>query len=338
MTRKKKWFIAIGVVVVLGGLAYANLGLNRPSGTQVTVEKVENRDLESIVSASGKIQPKGSVNISAETMGKVVALEVREGDFVKQGQFLLQIDARNLETQVQNREASLASARLQLDQTRGQIKNAEVALKEAEDTLKRQEQMFKNGLLPVLLPAETTAALRKGLSPDASVRNPVDMLGHSLGTFVMHPGICPEYRNAHGCFWALANRDLARVGMTLLRADADKAEPRRGEDGESDVHRHFHDQRRQRVKKIEVAVLRVVVDHDRLGELPGERAEDLGLEQVLPGAHVGAEDQLLARAAAIQPSCDVLREQQRAPRLRHGSATFTVAEEDVRVGALHSRA
>lgn len=40
------------------------------------------------------------------------------------------------------------------------------------------------------------------------------------GTFVLHPGICPEYRNAHGCFWALVNRDLDRVGMTLLRADA----------------------------------------------------------------------------------------------------------------------
>lgn len=39
------------------------------------------------------------------------------------------------------------------------------------------------------------------------------------GTFVMHPGICPEYRNAHGCFWALARRDLDRVGMTLLRID-----------------------------------------------------------------------------------------------------------------------
>ncbi len=41
-----------------------------------------------------------------------------------------------------------------------------------------------------------------------------------IGTFVMHPGICPEYRNAHGCFWALAGRDLANVGMTLLRIDA----------------------------------------------------------------------------------------------------------------------
>ena len=35
----------------------------------------------------------------------------------------------------------------------------------------------------------------------------------------MHPGICPEYRNSHGCFWALANDDLERVGMTLLRID-----------------------------------------------------------------------------------------------------------------------
>jgi methionyl-tRNA formyltransferase len=42
----------------------------------------------------------------------------------------------------------------------------------------------------------------------------------SEGTFVMHPGITPEYRNSHGCFWALANRDLDRVGMTLLRIDA----------------------------------------------------------------------------------------------------------------------
>jgi hypothetical protein len=39
------------------------------------------------------------------------------------------------------------------------------------------------------------------------------------GTLVVHPGICPEYRNAHGCFWALASRDFDRVGATLLRID-----------------------------------------------------------------------------------------------------------------------
>lgn len=41
----------------------------------------------------------------------------------------------------------------------------------------------------------------------------------TAGAFALHPGICPEYRNAHGCFWALANRDLERVGMTLLKID-----------------------------------------------------------------------------------------------------------------------
>jgi hypothetical protein len=41
----------------------------------------------------------------------------------------------------------------------------------------------------------------------------------TLGTFVMHPGICPEYRNAHGCFWAMAVGDRGNVGMTLLRID-----------------------------------------------------------------------------------------------------------------------
>jgi hypothetical protein len=40
-----------------------------------------------------------------------------------------------------------------------------------------------------------------------------------LGTFVMHPGVCPEYRNAHGCFWAMASGDMDNVGMTLLRID-----------------------------------------------------------------------------------------------------------------------
>ncbi len=39
-------------------------------------------------------------------------------------------------------------------------------------------------------------------------------------TLVMHPGVCPEYRNAYGCFWALACDDVEKVGMTLLKVDA----------------------------------------------------------------------------------------------------------------------
>jgi HlyD family secretion protein len=146
MTRKKV-IIAILVVLVLAAIGYANFGFKRSTAVAVTIEKVELRDLESIVSASGKIQAKKTINISAETMGKVVNLAVNEGESVKAGQHLLQIDPRNLETQVQNREASLNRARSQLDQTRASVENAKLAVKQAEDNMRRAEGQMKSGLI-----------------------------------------------------------------------------------------------------------------------------------------------------------------------------------------------
>jgi HlyD family secretion protein len=143
---RKKIVIAAVVVLVLGAMAYANYAFKRTNGVEITVEKIERRDLEAIVTASGKIQPKKSVQISAETPGKVVNLTVSEGDIVKAGQQLLQIDPRTLETLVQNREASLSTARSQLDQTKSQVDSARVALKQAQDDFKRQEGLWKNGL------------------------------------------------------------------------------------------------------------------------------------------------------------------------------------------------
>lgn len=72
---------------------------------------------------------------------------------------------------------------------------------------------------------QETETFIKRLNPDLVLARCKMILKESIfsipakGTFVMHPGICPEYRNAHGCFWALANRDLDKVGMTLLRID-----------------------------------------------------------------------------------------------------------------------
>jgi HlyD family secretion protein len=148
MSRKKKIIIGVLVVVVLGGIAAANLSMKRSTATTVNVEKIEKRDLESIVSASGKVQPKRSVNISAETSGKVVNLQVNEGDVVKKGQLLLQIDPRNLETAVMNREASLNTQRSQLDQMQAQTDNLKISLRQAEDALQRAEGLAKQGLIP----------------------------------------------------------------------------------------------------------------------------------------------------------------------------------------------
>jgi hypothetical protein len=72
--------------------------------------------------------------------------------------------------------------------------------------------------------AETEAFIR-ACAPDVMLARCKVILKKSVfsipedGTYVLHPGICPEYRNAHGCFWALANDDLDRVGVTLLRID-----------------------------------------------------------------------------------------------------------------------
>ena len=64
---RKKWFWIVLVLVVIGGAAAAAFARRGETGTTVTVETIQKRDLEAIVSASGKIQPKRLVNISADT-------------------------------------------------------------------------------------------------------------------------------------------------------------------------------------------------------------------------------------------------------------------------------
>jgi HlyD family secretion protein len=146
MSGKKKIFIGAGIVLLLGAIAYANVKFKRTDGIEVTTEGVQKRHLEAIVSASGKIQPKRDVNISADTMGRVTDLAVEEGDRVTKGQFLLQIDPRNLRSAVQRTEASLAAASSQVEQLRVAIDSSKVALKQAEDNYTRQQNLWKGGL------------------------------------------------------------------------------------------------------------------------------------------------------------------------------------------------
>lgn len=146
MTRKKKIFIGAGVVVLLALIAFVNFRFKKVSGVEVTTEAIEKRDLQSIVSASGKIQPKTLVNISADTMGRVTSLAVNEGQRVTKGQFLLEIDPRNLRTRVESGEASLKAQISQLEQQRLSLENSKLALKLAEDTYRRQQELWKGGL------------------------------------------------------------------------------------------------------------------------------------------------------------------------------------------------
>ena len=146
--KKQEDSKGLGLAVTGGWYAPNVTGHGDASRKQTLTTKYELVAPMESVTASGTIQPKRSVDISAETMGKVVDLTVVEGQTVTAGQHLLQIDPRNLETQVQNREASLASARSQLEQTRAQIENSKVALQQSRDTLRRQEELWKAGLIP----------------------------------------------------------------------------------------------------------------------------------------------------------------------------------------------
>ena len=145
MSRKN---ILIGTVIVLiaAGAVAANLWYRRTPTVTVTVETIRTRDLEAIVSASGKIQPKRLVNISADTSGRVVDLAVNEGDRIQRGQFLLQIDPKSLRTRVDGGTASLQAAQGSLDQLRQAVETARAQLDQAQKNSNRQRELWDQQL------------------------------------------------------------------------------------------------------------------------------------------------------------------------------------------------
>jgi HlyD family secretion protein len=148
LSRNKKIVIAMVALVFIvsaGGYAW---WARRSTAPAVTVEAIRTRDLEAIVSASGKIQPKRFVNISADTSGRVVDLAVNEGDRVALGQFLMQIDPRTLRTRVESGQAALQANQAALEQARQAVETARVQLTVAQQTYKRQQELWKQQLTP----------------------------------------------------------------------------------------------------------------------------------------------------------------------------------------------
>jgi len=137
--KNKKLWIAVGVGVVIVIMIVANLRQRQKSAIKVDAQKVEERELRAIVSASGKIRPKVSVDISANTSGKVVKVAVDEGDIVEKGQFLMQIDPTPAEANVRQIEASIAAARANMELDEANLRQLKVELD-------RQETLFKRDL------------------------------------------------------------------------------------------------------------------------------------------------------------------------------------------------
>ncbi|MCK4351246.1 MAG: biotin/lipoyl-binding protein, partial [Candidatus Krumholzibacteria bacterium] len=117
--KRKHWLLVI-VAVVIVALVLINVRARRDRGLAVQVEEVEKRDISMVISASGSIQPKRKVDVSASAIGKITRVAVKEGEYVKKGQFLLQIDPIQLESMVNQIEALLQAARANERQTYAQ--------------------------------------------------------------------------------------------------------------------------------------------------------------------------------------------------------------------------
>src|SRR5829696_832649 len=142
MSRRMK--VGVGVLVavlVAAGVIAFRIDKKKNAGTEVRLEQTGRRDLVSAVTASGKIEAKTSVDISADITGRIIQIAVREGDMVKRGQFLLQIDPAQYQAAVARAQGVVASMQATLLQTRATRDQAQRAwdrarqLKELGDNL-----------------------------------------------------------------------------------------------------------------------------------------------------------------------------------------------------------
>jgi HlyD family secretion protein len=129
MSKRNKVLVGTGVAVLIVGLVVISAGARRERGQEVRLEQVGTRDLVAAVTASGKIQPKKKVDVSADITGRITKIAVREGDFVKQGQLLLQIDPTIYQANLQQAQATMASSQAAVVQAKANKDQAERALR-----------------------------------------------------------------------------------------------------------------------------------------------------------------------------------------------------------------
>lgn len=147
MTPKRKAVLIVAGVVVVGGFIALSAAKRRQPSTEVRMEKVQRRDLVSIVTASGKLQPKQSVDVSSDITGRIVGLPVREGDMVQRGQVVVRIDPTQFEAGVERAQAFLASAQAAMAQAQANSDQAERAYVRARDIRAQNPQLVSQEAL-----------------------------------------------------------------------------------------------------------------------------------------------------------------------------------------------
>lgn len=136
---RKKLYIIGGIVLVAALLIVANLTRSSEATTKVKTAKAKSGRIISLVNATGKVQPRTEVKISANVSGEIVAMPVVEGQRVSKGDLLVQIDARTYEAQMRSSEAGYEAAKANLAYE-------QASALEAEQTYNRVKSLFDKGL------------------------------------------------------------------------------------------------------------------------------------------------------------------------------------------------
>ncbi len=137
----KRILIAVLVLGLLAVVVFASLrGTRREKGTKVYVEEVSRRDIGRVVKASGKIDPREKVNISAHVIGKIEHLYVEEGDLIRKGQPFLVLE---MEAYTADRDQWSA----QLRKAGTEVRQAQVSLADARNKLARARRLNQEGIL-----------------------------------------------------------------------------------------------------------------------------------------------------------------------------------------------
>lgn len=139
-SKKARIAVATVAVLVLAGVVAGSVIRDNRSKVAVQVQKIERRDLISLVSASGEVKPKRYVNIGSNPSGRIVKLLVKEGDRVKRGQVLARIEAERYEAGNRQSEAAVQGAKAELDRVLADMDVARLAFD-------RNQQMHKERLV-----------------------------------------------------------------------------------------------------------------------------------------------------------------------------------------------
>jgi len=157
LRRPWVWGGAVLLMLVLGLLLLWRQGAGREQGLQTA--EVRRADVVAAVSASGLIEPVQTVNLSFKNPGTVKAVHVREGEEVREGQLLIELDEADQQAQVLSAEANLrsATARLEqllagnrpeeIEQARAEAEAAQAARDAAAAQLKRMETLAAEGFV-----------------------------------------------------------------------------------------------------------------------------------------------------------------------------------------------